>query len=157
VISCDPGEQPVHKARPSWDDTCMSLLPALEARAICFTGLRVGGVLFDPQAKDILAVGYNGTPHGMPECTYENRFMDGTHHLNCLHMETNVGLKAGARSQGAYLYSSLTPCARCAILCVQMQIKRFIYKDIYANNEELDFARQTFRRANIDLIWHIPE
>lgn len=137
-----------------WDDTCMKMLPPLEDRSTCSL-YHVACILFDPVNKDILKVGYNGSPHGMPHCQDSPKISDGNHHLNCIHAETNALLKAGESARGAWLFCSLTPCRRCAILCVQARISRFYYRDEYrgVDNADIDFVRNYFREAGIELIW----
>lgn len=132
----------------------MDMLPPLEAMATC-TKLAVACILFDPFEKDIIKVGFNGAPHGMPHCESSPPVMDGPHHINCLHAETNALLKAGVSAQGAWLFCSLTPCRRCAILCVQARISRFYYRDEYniAGNTDIDFVRSYFQEAGVQLIW----
>lgn len=141
--------------RPTWDDTCMCMLAPLERRSTCYKH-HVAALLFNPKTKKIVEVGYNGAPHGMPHCTPENAIMDGPHHINDIHAETNVIVAAGERAEGCTLYCSLTPCRRCAILCVQAKISRFVYGQEYniAGSTDMDFVRRLFKDANIELSWH---
>lgn len=143
--------------RPTWDDTCMEMLPALERRSTCYK-YKVGMLLFDPTEKDIIKVGYNGAPHGKPHCDVAVPVLDGLHHINCIHAETNGLLKAGTLAQGAHLYCTLTPCRRCAILCVQAKISRFVYRDHYNIDGNVDFifAQEYFADAGIELIQWKP-
>lgn len=138
--------------RPTWDDTNMEMLPPLERRATCYKH-QVACLLFDPVKKDIIKVGYNGAPHGKPHCSVAVPVMDGLHHINCIHAETNCIIKSGEKAEGAWLYCSLTPCRRCAILCVQAKISRFIYRDEYniAGSTDMDFVRLYFEDAGIEL------
>lgn len=140
-------------SRPSWDDTLMRMLPPLEDRSTCYK-YHCACILFDPVQKDIIKVGYNGAPHGMPHCAPDNLIMDGPHHINDVHAEDNGITKAGDKSQGAWLYCSLTPCRRCAIKCVQGRISRFMYRDTYNIQQDLDFAFATeyFSMAGIEFV-----
>lgn len=137
--------------RPTWDDTCVAMLWPLEQRSTCYKH-HVGALLFNPLTKKIVEVGYNGAPHGMPHCTPENAIMDGPHHINDIHAETNVIVAAGERAAGCTLYCSLTPCRRCAILCVQAKISRFVFVQEYniSGTTDFDFVYYLFKGANIE-------
>ncbi len=137
--------------RPTWDDTCTQMLWPLEQRSTCYKH-HVAALLFNPVTKKIVEVGYNGAPHGIAHCTPENAIMDGPHHINDIHAETNVIVAAGERAKGCTLYCSLTPCRRCAILCVQAQISRFVYVQEYniSGNIDMEFVTNLFKDANIE-------
>ena len=138
--------------RPTWDDTCVGIVGVLENRSTCYKN-HVGALLFNPTTKKIVEVAYNGAPHRMPHCTPENAVMDGPHHINDIHAETNLFVAAGDRAAGCTLYCSLTPCRRCAILCVQARISRFVYVQEYNifGSTDMDFVRKLFKDADIEL------
>lgn len=121
---------------------------------------KVGCLLYDPIKKDIIKVGYNGSPHGDEHCSEFNRVVDGAHHLNCIHAEINALIKAGEAAKGAILFCTLSPCRRCAIACKQAGILEFVYLNEYHTNDgrsdDMLFARQYFQERDIRLTWMSP-
>lgn len=108
---------------------------------------KVGSLL----VKDgsIIAEGWNGTPAGWPnECEELVPFMDpGSEPLwvskkEVLHAESNALMKVAKSTQsseGATMYTLLSPCIECAKLIVQAGIKRLVYKHSYRDTTPLDF------------------
>ena len=110
----------------------MSIAMAVRARANC-TGNRVGGILV--KDSQIIATGYNGTPHGMPNCldggcnrcANKGQYESGKDYdlCICVHAEQNALLAAarfGIATQDAVLYSTMQPCFGCTKELLQAKI-----------------------------------
>lgn len=90
---------------------------------------QVGAVI--AKGTNILSYGWNGTPHGMDNNT---RHKDGTTKWEVIHAEANAICKLASStssSEGATLYSTLSPCTECTKLILQSGIKRVVYCECY--------------------------
>ncbi len=102
--------------------------------------LKVGCVIFDPETRNIISVGYNGTPPG-EDNTCE---VDGVTKDNVVHAEINALRKLDAIcflptdrrywddereciSLGKVLYTTSSPCADCAIQIEYYGISRVLF------------------------------
>ena len=91
----------------------------------------------------ILAIGYNGSPPGLPHCQDYGCIPgpDG----GCLrtqHAEANLiafSAKEGIITKGADIWSTLSPCLPCAKLIASAGIKTLYFKEKYRDQEGLDF------------------
>jgi deoxycytidylate deaminase len=126
----------------------MDIVHVVKKRALCYK-CHVACVLFNPVTKEIVAIAYNGTPHGMRECTESDPIMDGPHHINDLHAEDNLFMGAGRKAEGCILYCNLSPCRRCVLKCVQARIKEFVYEEGYNIAGDEDYARDIFTSMGI--------
>ena len=103
--------------------------------------------------KMIISDGYNGTPSG-----FENVCEDATDTTKpyVLHAEANAITKlarSSNNSDGATLYVTAAPCIECSKLIIQAGIKRVIYAEQYRLNDGIDLLR----RANLEVIYLIPD
>lgn len=100
---------------------------------------KVGAILV--KDHNIIAFGYNGTPHGFDNtCEHQipSRHSDNQTELatkpEVLHAESNAIAKC-ARSthscDGATLYVTVSPCLECAKLIIQAGIKHVLYLTKY--------------------------
>jgi dCMP deaminase len=125
------------QSRPDWPEYYMNIAMAVRARANC-TGNRVGAILV--KDRRIIATGYNGTPHGIPNCLEGgcNRCAQRDQHESgrdydlciCVHAEQNTLLQAarfGIAAQRADLYSTMRPCFGCTKELLQAGIHRVYY------------------------------
>jgi dCMP deaminase len=123
--------------RPDWPEYYMRIALAVRARANC-SGNRVGAILV--RDRRIIATGYNGTPHNMPNCLDGgcNRCADRGRYASgkdydlciCVHAEQNTLLQAarfGIGAEGAELYSTMRPCFGCTKELLQCGIHRVHY------------------------------
>lgn len=135
--------------RPSRNRVCMEMAQAVAQRGTC-SRAQVGVVI----ALDgrVLVTGYNGAPAGMNHCNHEcncgmpNGF---THTNECpgnrakvctvtTHAEANAiafAAKHGVGTDGAELYTTLSPCLACAKLIVNAGIVRVWIGDSYHSQE----------------------
>lgn len=116
----------------------MQLAEVVKHRSDCLR-LNVGAVIV--KDKRIIATGYNGTPHGVPNCTeggcerckkrQEGKIGQGEEKGSCLclHAEQNAIIQSayhGISTKGATLYSTYAPCTQCAKMIVNAGIGRVV-------------------------------
>ena len=96
--------------------------------------VRVGAVIVRPD-NTLASVGYNGFPSRMPDLPelYEDR---PTKLSRVIHAEMNSLLLAREPVIGYTLYSSLTPCDRCAVHAIQAGITRFVFPALPEDKKE---------------------
>lgn len=125
---------------------------------------QVGVVLV--QERRPVAMGYNGAPPGMSHCTvdgclYDEDFFEACRdngarvqeaielafgHKGCqraIHAEANAiawAARAGTPLFGATMYSTHSPCQKCAELILSAGIGRFVYRESY-RAERLDLLQ----------------
>lgn len=86
---------------------------------------KVGALLLTPDFTEVLAVGYNGPPAGLPN----DSCLDLDAACGCVHAEANCLVKARRHSAtGLLLLVTRAPCAQCAALLVNSRaVTRVIY------------------------------
>jgi len=137
--------------RPSVLEVMKEIAQAWSKRSTC-TRLQVGAVAWRDNL--VLATGYNGAPRGMPHCTDVGCLIIGDRCLRSIHAEENVYLQAarlGTSLLDAELLTTYHPCYKCAIMAIQVGIKKIYYLHPYRKSEE-NLTEQTLRQANIELI-----
>ena len=139
--------------KQAFSEIFMNLATDLATRSHCVRA-HVGAVL----TKDtrIISIGYNGPPAGTHNCDVEwpetgcARDSKGSCSL-ALHAEENAilyALKNGSKTEGATLYTTLSPCIACARLILSSGIKQVYLKDSYAaykglaSDEGVDFLNR---------------
>ena len=114
---------------------------------------KVGAVVVDPGNRRIVSTGFNGFPLGVEdtEARLENREVK---YEMVVHAEQNALLFAGPQAIGCTLYvTPLPPCARCAVIIIQAQIKRVVCpkpdfsREPWASQSRI--AEEMFKEANI--------
>lgn len=139
--------------RPSWDCYFMQLAKLAANRSNCMK--RKVGCLVE-RGRRVIAMGYNGTPHGLPNCSEGgcprcNRNEHGSlDECLCIHAEENALLECGRNgAQGATLYCSTCPCLGCAKKIVQVGLARVVYSEPY----HMDNATfMLFAKAGVDVV-----
>ena len=132
----------------------MTIARAVREAANCL-GSQVGAVVVVDD--HIVSTGYNGTPHGFPNCRdggclrcrdrdlhrlgLEGAMSDPEHlpgrgldRCICVHAEQNTLLAAarfGVRIDGSTLYSTLSPCFGCLKEAIQAGVRRVVYDQEY--------------------------
>ena len=95
------------------------------------TDHKVGSVIV--RDNNILAFGFNGMPTGMDNnCKNAN----GSTKQEVIHAEANALCKLAkgtVSSEGATLYSTLSPCIECAKLIMQAGITRVLFSETYTD------------------------
>jgi dCMP deaminase len=111
--------------RPSRDRVYLNMCRELRALATCLRGQHAALML--DSSGHVVALGYNGSPHGEPHCIEEGCLMDGDHCARCLHAEINMLLCADReRARESTVYISGRPCFRCATALVQVGVRRIV-------------------------------
>lgn len=101
--------------------------------------LRVGCVVATPEFTEVLAVGYNGPPAGLPNDSC--RGAEGA--CGCAHAEANAMVKLRDRRNGLVLVTTVSPCEACAGLVVNCRsVARVVYLEEYRDPAGLDLLRR---------------
>ena len=115
------------KSKQSWDRFYMDF--ALEVAQLSYAPDRkVGAVAVSK--KGVMAFSYNGTVPGSSNATIDSEGIT----LPCvLHAETSAMAKLNKETstEGAWLYSTLSPCMDCAKAVYQAGILRVVYLEEY--------------------------
>lgn len=102
--------------------------------------LKVGAIIV--KNNTIISDGYNGTPSGFPnECEDEN----GNSKRIVLHAEANAIskiAKSNNSSEGATIYTLVSPCLECAKLIIQSGIRRVVYEIEYRKDDGLELLKE---------------
>lgn len=130
----------------------MEVAHALAKRATCKRG-KVGVVIV--RAHRIVATGYNGAPSLMLHCTEADCDIgpDGGCQ-RAVHAEANAiafSARDGIQLYGTTLYTTHSPCRKCAQLIINAGIKEVIYNRAYRDPSGLsllDEAGVQFREYN---------
>ncbi len=124
--------------KPSWDEYFMELAIVVKRRADCLRR-EVGCILVKDER--IIATGYNGTPHGIVDCSqggcdrcqkrHRGELESGQQEESCvcIHAEQNVIIQAaylGLSTKDSTLFSTTNPCSSCAKMLINAGIKRVV-------------------------------
>ena len=117
-------------SRISRDEFLEQTVLLVSQRSTCLR-LQVGSLV----ARDgrILVTGYNGAPAGMPHCTPAFCGPDKPC-IRTVHAEANCiafAAKHGISLDGAFMYSTDSPCIECAKLIINAGIKGLHYQRPY--------------------------
>ena len=128
--------------RPSWDVYFLRIAREVATRSTC-TRKHVGAVLV--RDNQILSTGYAGSVKGQPHCTDVGCDIDFLTKgcRRTVHAECNAILQAarhGISTDGATLYSTLSPCSACFKMLANAGITRIIYCEEYRVLPDKDFA-----------------
>mgnify|MGYP001147350452 CR=1 FL=1 len=118
-----------------WDQLYLDIASRVGQMSHCDRA-KVGALIV--RDNNILAFGYNGTPAGADNCCE----IDGKTKKEVLHAETNAITKIARStntSEGATLYTTLSPCMECAKLIIQAGIKEVIYHEKYYDESSITF------------------
>lgn len=149
----------IQPKKPSWDEYFMSLAEVVKSRADCLRR-RVGSIV----VKDlrIMATGYNGTPHGIADCSKGGCFRckrrdsgelqsgEREESCVCIHAEQNVIIQAaylGLSTKGATIYSTANPCSSCCKMIINAGIVRVVCKQTHHDREGLELLK----KAGVDV------
>lgn len=137
-------------------DTMFLVMASVAARRGTCPRAQVGVILV--QERRPVAMGYNGAPPGLPHCTevgceesgLYTRVQDKSRSMfhyeavegcqRAIHAEANAiawASRAGTPLFGATMYSTHSPCQKCAELILSAGIGRFVFKENY-RAERLD-------------------
>jgi len=135
--------------RPSWPEYFMSLAKVAARRSSCLRR-KVGAVLV--KNKQIIAMGYNGSPSGYDNCCdlefcRRNNLDSGKSLDICpaVHAEANCinqAARFGHSTEGAVMYVTHHPCKWCLSSLVNAGIKTVIYDEPYPSELSESIKRQ---------------
>ncbi len=149
------------KKRPQWDAYFIEIAHLVAKRSTC-RRRAVGAILV--RERRMLTTGYNGAPSGLSHCLKigclreDMQLPSGERHELCrgLHAEQNAIIQAalhGVTIRGATLYCTNQPCAICAKMIINSQIKKIVYAQGYADTMSQDMLKE----ANIPLVHFDPD
>lgn len=95
------------------------------------------------KGDNVIAIGYNGTISGFHNVC---ELQDGTTRHDVLHAESNAiakCAKSSNSSDGATLYTTLSPCFECAKIIIQSGIKEVYYLEQYRNIDGLNLLTKS--------------
>mgnify|MGYP003147567867 CR=1 FL=1 len=128
------------------DKTYMSIAKQISNLSYC-KRKKVGSIIV--KNNNILSFGYNGSPSNYINKCEENNIT----HWYVLHAESNAIAKISRSTQsseGATLYSTLSPCVECAKLIIQSGIKEIIFSNWYKNiNINNKIITELFNSCNV--------
>jgi len=115
--------------RPGWDERMLLLAEGWAQYSTC-KRRQVGAVLFDPETKAVISIGYNDTATGQVDCgdggceRCDSDAIQVRDYLDCrcVHAEGNALALAAGRgvaTKGAWLATTLNPCASCTKILIQ--------------------------------------
>lgn len=140
--------------KPNWDDYFLKIAQIVKERADCLRR-QVGAVIV--KDKRILATGYNGTPHGIKNCSeggcqrcllrHQGKLKRGEDEESCicLHAEQNAIIQAaylGVSTKGSTLYSTSNPCSTCAKMIINAGITQVVYLKNHHDHKGLDLLEK---------------
>lgn len=145
------------RSRPSWDEYFLGLTAEVAKRATCDRGLSGCIIVKD---RRIVATGYVGSPAGLPHCdevghllktVVDDQGAESVHCMRTIHAEQNAICQAaryGIALDGSTLYCSMEPCRICAMLIINVGIKRVVARKRYHAGAE---TREMFAQAGVEL------
>lgn len=90
--------------------------------------LRVGCVIVTPEMSEVLAVGYNGPPAGLPNDSCRGSVGS----CGCAHAEANALVKLSSPRRDLAMLLTASPCERCAGMIANCgRVRAVIYGDEY--------------------------
>ena len=120
----------------SWDEYFINILKAVSLRATCNRGKAACIFVRD---NIILSTGYVGSPRGFEDCDHSGHLFEETKHVgrqdlvnHCVrtvHAEQNAicnAVRLGISLTDSTVYVSFTPCRVCAMMLVQIGVKRVV-------------------------------
>lgn len=151
-------------SRISRDQMFMEIAQTVARRGTCDRA-QVGAVLVDDEAKNIVAIGYNGSPTGMPHCDDVGHLIEDSHCTRAIHAEVNCLRKAG-KYFGAdvplTLYVTHYPCMNCTLDLVKAKLKglnihRILYLLSYRTDDEPMVREKLFEAGGIKVEQYMGE
>ena len=138
--------------RPDWDDYFMGFARAAAARATC-DRKHVGAVIVVD--RQVAATGYNGSVRGLPHCDEAGHDMVGGHCVRTIHAEMNAlaqGARRGVRLEGAWIYTTASPCWACFRVLVNAGIERFVFAEPYREEDHRARIEEVASTLGLDVV-----
>lgn len=112
-------------ARLKIDEYYMRIAIETAKRGTCNRSI-VGAILVTSDKNNIVSIGYNGAPKGMPHCTDVGCIISNNKCIRVVHAEANCLLKA-QKTEGKLLYTTHFPCLNCSNLIINAGIEKIFY------------------------------
>lgn len=123
--------------RPSLLKTYMVIAGVWSARSTCSSRVAVGAVIVN-RSGQIIASGYNGSPHGEVHCDVAGCNLDGSGHcIRAIHAEENAIIQCamtGVSTVGSSIYITHSPCQKCARRILQAGIQQVVFSTPYGSD-----------------------
>lgn len=149
--------------RISREAMLMDMCEVIAKRSTCNRG-NIGAIVWDPQRRDIVSIGYNGSPSGQPHCIDVGCQVDpGPGCSRTDHAEKNAIRRAQDERktylQECHLYCTSSPCSECAIEIRDSRIQTLLYRHPYRDKSGierlLDFTNiNIYRVMPNGVIWN---
>ena len=134
--------------KPTWNETWFNICKEFARRGSCLR-LQTAAVIINERNR-IIGAGYNGAPHGMPECISVGCLMEDNHCRRSIHSERNALLQAGEKAKGQTIYILHKPCIQCTNDIIQAEIAKVYYLNDYQSDKiEKDTVLELFTQAKI--------
>ena len=130
------------------EDTIMNIALEWSKRSTCSSRVSVGAVLVNKHNR-IVAAGYNGAPSGMTHCDEVGCELVNGNCISSIHAEENAIIQCareGISTDGLVMYTTHSPCARCARRIIQAGISSVWYAYPY---KDLAETEALFEKAGI--------
>jgi len=98
---------------------------------------KIGCVITTSDLKQILSIGYNGPPQGLPNDSCRNISGD----CGCNHAEMNAIAKVDSTIPKKTLFVTMQPCEACAGIIAQANISNVNFCDGYRNTKGLQLLQ----------------
>lgn len=138
--------------RPTHVEIVANLAYQVRRRSTCSARGSVGAVIYDGYGR-IISTGYNGSPSGFPHCDEVGCVLDeGGHCVYAVHAEVNALIQCmayGIPTRGLHLFTTSSPCNRCATMIVRCGIACVRYSELYRPGPEFDRTRKIFELGNV--------
>ena len=139
------------QVRPDWDTYFMEFARAASLRATCDRKYVGAVIVVDRQ---VAATGYNGSIRGLPHCNEVGHDMVEGHCVRTIHAEMNALAQAarrGVRVEGAFIYTTTSPCWSCFRVLVNAGIRRFVYGEAYREEDHQKRISFVAERAGVEV------
>lgn len=105
------------------------------------------GTVIEKEGR-IISIGYGGSPSKSPHCFEVGCFIDPSLGEGChrtLHAESNAicfAAKYGISTIGCTMYTTLSPCYKCAQNIVAAGICRVVYLNLYRDTRGIEYLKR---------------
>ena len=127
--------------RISRDQMLMEMAITASKRGTCLRR-KIGAVI--AVEGRVISIGYVGAPSGFPHCTPET-CSPGNPCNNTVHAESNAiaaAARAGIATLSARMYTTVSPCLKCAQLIIASGIIAVDYLEEYRDIEPVEYLRK---------------
>lgn len=129
-------------SRRSRNSVLMSMAETLSDRATC-TRRQVGALIV--RDSRVISTGYNGAPAGLPHCNHRLNELPSAGCQRAVHAEANAivfAARNGIATEGATIFTTLSPCYECAKLIINAGITQVWYDTRYRDPAGLELLDQ---------------